>query len=442
MNQRSEIWRIGVRVLLLFVLIVVALLLLQNKLYYTFAFLTLFFLIAVVELVYFIYQYFSQVNKVLLALLYNDYSVDLKKTSYNTTLNNAIDLYNEIKTRQANELPIKLIYNQILNSLDSGVIILKLNDEDREVVFMNDFFCQYLGIPNTVKWIILKERIPQFCDFLEKRHFSDYKTSFDIQIDDKERHTFALQASNSLIQGQRYYIVLMDSIQRLMESKENEAWSTIMKIISHELMNSLTPIHSLAFNMKEIFNQEALSVDDKEDLVLSLDTIINRSSHLQNFVDRYRKLTMLPTPFFAEVELKGLLENVLKNYQVLFKEQSILLHLAARDNIVANVDQSQLEQVLINLLTNSIYALEGVNSKEIHFNLHTEGKRIFIEITDSGVLIDKNILPKIFLPFYTTRKTGAGIGLALSKSIIEAHNGYLYYKENEGRNTFVISLMA
>lgn len=442
MRQKSEIWRIGIRIVLLFILVVGALLLLQSKLYYTFVFVVLFFLATIIEFVFYIYQYFTQVNKVLLSLLYDDFSVDLKKSSFNATLNNAIDLYNKIKAKQSSDIPIKLIYSQILNSLESGVIILKLTDDNREIVFMNDFFCQYLGVPNSVKWLFLEERIPQFCDFLKGRNFADYKTSLDIQIDNKERHTFALQASNSLIQGQNYYIVLMDSIQRLMESKENEAWSTIMKIISHELMNSLTPIHSLAYNMKEIFAQESLSEDDKEDLVLSLDTIINRSSHLQDFVDRYRKLTMLPSPIFSRVNLRDILDEVLKNYQILFKSKGILLTVDAPIDVSVNIDQSQVEQVLINLLTNSIHAIEELEFKEIDFMLYADGKRIFMEISDSGPLIDRSILSKVFLPFYTTRKTGAGIGLALSKSIIEAHNGYLYYKENKGRNTFVISLLV
>lgn len=442
MRQKSEVLRITIRIVLLLLLMACSMLLFQQQLYYTFTFAVLLLLVSITEFIYFIYQYFTQVSKVILALLYDDFSVDMQKSRYNNTLNNAIDLYNKIKVKNANELPIKLIYNQILNSLDSGVIILKIEDNQKEILFMNDFFSTYLGVPNLSKWAILEERIPQFCAFLHARNFSDYKTSLDMQVDDKERQTFVLQASNALIQGKNYYIVLIDSIQRLMESKENEAWSTIMKVISHELMNSLTPIHSLTKNMHDIFKQESLSEEDKEDLILSLDTIINRSNHLQDFVDRYRKLTMLPTPVFHQVNLNHVIESVLKNYQVLLKEKAIQLTVEANSQIDAHIDQSQFEQVLINLLTNSIYAVEEMEHRAIDFRLYSEGKRIFVEIADSGLLIDKSILSKIFMPFYTTRKTGAGIGLALSKSIIESHNGYLYYRESEGRNTFVISLMV
>lgn len=441
MVQKAEVLRIAVRILLLLSFLVASILLFQSKMYYTFTFIVLLLIISIFEIIYFTYQYFTQVSKVLLALLYEDYSVDIQKSTYNITLNQSIDLYNKIKAKNADDLPIKLIYNKILNSLASGVIILKIVDEDKEIIFMNDFFAEYLAVPVLTKWSNLEERIPQFCAVLKAHDFSDYKTSLDIQVDDKERQTFILQASNSMIQGQNYYIVMIDSIQRLMESKENEAWSTIMKVISHELMNSLTPIHSLTKNMQEIFQQESLSEEDKEDLLLSLDTIINRSNHLQDFVDRYRKLTMLPSPVFSIVNLNSILEAIFTNYHVLIKEKSIQINIDAKEQLVASIDQSQFEQVLINLLTNSIHAVEEMENRTIDFRLYSEGKRIFVEVSDSGLLIDKNILSKIFMPFYTTRKTGAGIGLALSKSIIEAHNGYLYYKEYEGRNTFVISLM-
>lgn len=442
MRIKSEIIRITLRIVLLLALIVSSILLFQAKMYYTFTFLIFVFCVTVIEFVYFVHQYFNQVNKVILALLYNDFSIELRKSNYHTTLNNTIDLYNKIKVENANQLPFKVIYNQILNSLDSGVIILKIREDEKEIVFLNNFFCQYLGIPNSNNWQILEDRVPEFCDFLKQRNFSDFKTSLDIQVDNKERQTFVLQASNSFIQGHNYYIVLLDSIQRMMESKENEAWSTIMKVISHELMNSLAPIHSLSYNMKEIFEQEELTADDKEDLVLSLDTIINRSNHLQHFVDRYRKLTMLPTPVLARLSLNSVLESVMMNYQILFKEKGIALHLESKEIIHADIDQSQFEQVLINLLTNSIHAVEDLAEKEIIISLHKEGNRAFIEIADSGPIIDKSILAKVFLPFYTTRKSGAGIGLALSKSIIEAHNGYLYYRETNAKNTFVISLMV
>lgn len=402
----------------------------------------LIFCFAIVEFVYFFNNYFNQVNKVLLSLLYDDYSVELKKSSYNKTLNNAIDLYKKVKLNHVEQLPYKIIYNQILNSLVSGVLILKKNSEGNEVIFMNTFFCEYMALPETLNWSLVEERIPEFSDFLKDRDFSDFKTSLDIQVDKKERQTFVLQASNSIIQGQNYYIVLMDSIQRIMESKENEAWSSIMKVISHELMNSLAPIHSLSYNMKEILSQAQLMNEDKEDLVLSLDTIINRSNHLQDFVDRYRKLTMLPSPVLDKVNLNILLQSVLNNYQILFKDKSISIKVEADEAIDVQVDQAQFEQVLINLLTNSIHALEEMENREICFSIYKESKRVFVVISDSGRLIDESILPKIFLPFYTTRKTGAGIGLALSKSIIEAHNGYLYYQESEGRNTFVISLLV
>jgi two-component system nitrogen regulation sensor histidine kinase NtrY len=438
--MKSEIIHISLRVVLLFALIFGAILLFQHQLYYSFALFFLLILIAIVEFIHFIYQYLTQVNRIISALRYHDYSLQLKKTS-NETVNNAVELYAKIKEENAHQVPLKLIYNQILDSLESGVVIIKVIDDQKEVMFMNDYMCHFLDIPKTKSWNMLYQRADSFCKLLESRSFSDFKTSIDIQVDNKERQTFLVQASCTHIHRQKYYIVLMDSIQRMMESKENEAWGNIMKVISHELMNSLAPIHSLAYSMKEIIQKDDLDPEDQEDFRLSIDTIINRSNHLQKFVDRYRKLTMLPTPQFSKESIHDIIHGVIQNYQYLFREKGIIIHLNLIEDCLLDLDKIQFEQVIINLLTNSIYAVDELEEKEINISTAVEGKRFYIHFSDSGKLIDKDIVTKIFLPFYTTRKEGAGIGLALSKSIIEAHNSYLYYKEVADKNTFVISMI-
>lgn len=438
--MRPEIVNISFRVVILFALIFGAILLFQYKLYYSFALVFLAIVIAIIEFIYFIYQYLTQVNKIISALRYDDYALQLHKST-NETVNNAVELYAKIKEERTNQMPLQLIYNQILNSLESGVLIIKIKGDTKEIMFLNDYFCQFLDVPKTKNWNRLETRVPEFCLLIQDRKFSDFKTSLDIQIDNQERQTFVVQASCTHIHDQKYFLVLMDSIQRMMESKENEAWVNIMKVISHELMNSLAPIHSLAYSVKDIMDKEQFDVEDREDISLSIDTIINRSNHLQDFVDRYRKLTMLPTPQLSAESINNVINGVIHNYQYLFKEKNITINLDLSEDQMLDLDRVQFEQVIINILTNSIHALEDVDSKTIHIKTDTHGKRFYIQFSDSGKIIDRNILSKIFLPFYTTRKDGAGIGLALSKSIIEAHNGYLYYKEVNAKNSFVISLL-
>jgi len=152
-------------------------------------------------------------------------------------------------------------------------------------------------------------------------------------------------------------------------------------------------------------------------------------------------LAMLPSPKKEKVELSQLIEESLQIMAPLFKQEKIQI-----DNTISfkrwlEIDKKQMEQVIINLLTNSIYALSERKEKQITIAAEVKEKRIFITITDTGNGIDSEIEDKIFLPFFTTRKEGAGIGLTLSKSIVEAHGGYLAFQNEDDKTSFVICLV-
>jgi len=202
----------------------------------------------------------------------------------------------------------------------------------------------------------------------------------------------------------------------------------------------LTPIHSLAQHMDAIVKEGDFSAADREDLLLASQTIVNRSNHLQEFVERYRKLTMLPTPLKTNAQMEALLEQSIAQMQVLFKAADIQLVKHFENTEAIAVDVIQFEQVMINILTNSYHAIKATQNAQIELRLSQEKHKIFLDILDSGALIDAAIISKIFLPFYTTRKDGAGIGLTLSKTIIEAHGGHLIYMQLEDKNCFRIIL--
>jgi C4-dicarboxylate-specific signal transduction histidine kinase len=206
-------------------------------------------------------------------------------------------------------------------------------------------------------------------------------------------------------------------------------------------LNSLTPIRSLSQNLNELVQQESLSSEDLEDIKQSVATMHNRSNHLQEFVESYRKLAMLPSPKKEKTELSELVESCLQIMQPLFKKESIAVVNQLNFKRWITVDRNQMEQVIINLLTNSMYALEGKDQREISINAELKEKRLYFIITDTGAGIEPEIEDKIFLPFFTTRKDGAGIGLTLSKNIIEAHGGYLAFENGENGTKFTICLL-
>ena len=306
---------------------------------------------------------------------------------------------------------------------------------------MNEYFSKHFTVPKVSKWSYLRNQLPSLCGIIEEQNFEEIKTSLQIRVNNQDTQTFVMQSSRSKTFNQDYYIVLLDSIQKVVEKTEKEAWVNLMKVISHELLNSLTPIRSLSQNLQELVHQESLSQEDLEDMKQSVFTMLNRSDHLQKFVESYRKLAMLPTPKKERVELSQLIETTLQLMAPLFKQEKIEVSNTIAFNRWLTIDKNQMEQVLINLLTNSIYALSDQVEKQIIIAAEVKEKRIFITITDTGIGIDTEIEDKVFLPFFTTRKEGAGIGLTLSKSIVEAHGGYLAFQNENDTTCFVICLV-
>lgn len=433
-----------IRLLLLLVITISCFFLFQQQLYYSLFCSISIVALLLVELFYFIKNAFLFYDKTISAILQNDFSASYSDAYKSGNYSKLYELYETLKNREKELTSKEIVYRTILNNIDSGVLILEKAENDWRIFLMNDYFSNQFTVPKVSKWHYLKKQIPSFCSAIEQFGFQEVKTSVQIRINsDNDYQTFRLQASLSKSYNTEYYIIFLDSIQKVIEKKEKEAWINLMKVISHELMNSLTPIRSLSQNLQEIVSQESLTQEDFDDIRLSLSTIITRSDHLQFFVDNYRKLAMLPSPQKEKVSLLSLTTSCITTMVPLFKTHGITLYNKIDFDRWLFIDRKQMEQVILNLLTNSMYALsdDTAERKEIEISASVAHNRVFIIISDSGSGIEKEIQDKIFLPFFTTRKEGAGIGLTLSRNIVEAHGGYLNFQRDSSHTTFMISLI-
>lgn len=435
-NQFSKIL-IGIRILLFVLFLFTTSYFIFNKYWFTATFFSLLSILSLVELISYLNHYFSYNQKIITALLYDDFSLNIREI--NTLKDQHIlQLYHKIKAEKQANFSKEILYQQLLNSVSSGFLILKKEKDDRKIIVMNNYFQELFDVPKSSSWNKLKKFIPQFSEVLDKNNFQEIKSLIEIQIDQEQRQTYIIQNSKTIIEGDEYDIIFLDSIQRVIDSTEKEAWMNVMKIIAHEIINSLTPIYSLANTTKTYFESDELTKEDYDDIRLSLDTIMNRSQHLQTFVEQYRQLTTLSLPVKSTYHLKEMAQEVHQSFKHELEEKKIEFILSIPTHITVNVDRIQFEQVLINLMKNAIYAVENATNKTIEISCKQTDNRLQIIMHDSGNLIDETILPKIFLPFYTTRKNGAGIGLTLSKTIIEAHKGHLFYKQVNNQKEFVI----
>jgi len=264
-----------------------------------------------------------------------------------------------------------------------------------------------------------------------------------ISINDEEKQ-LSVYAIELLLGGKNYKLVSLQNIQSELEENEMEAWQKLVRVLTHEIMNSVTPISSLATtveaellgHMEKGTGACELNREEMEDIHLAVKTIQRRSEGLIRFVSDFRSLTHTPEPKFQLVAVQELFDQV----QVLFKkdmsEGGVVFNLSVTpSNLAINMDPQLIQQVLINLIKNALQALDGKENKRIELvAFQDEKNHVQITLKDNGRGIDEDALPKIFIPFFTTKKTGSGIGLSLSRQIMRRHNGSISVRSkiNEG----------
>jgi two-component system nitrogen regulation sensor histidine kinase NtrY len=216
------------------------------------------------------------------------------------------------------------------------------------------------------------------------------------------------------------FLLSLLNIKTELEENELNSWQNLISVLTHEIMNSITPIHSLNGSMSKYLDRIQGNVETVEKAKNSLEVINRRSQSLMNFVDRYRKISTVPLPHIQKIEVAELINDVVTLLENDLKDITLHVH---HNNEKLKADPSQIEQVLINILRNATHALEGAQRKEISINTATKENQFFITISDTGKGIQPELLEKIFIPFFTTRPEGSGIGLTLSRLIMQRHGG-------------------
>lgn len=249
----------------------------------------------------------------------------------------------------------------------------------------------------------------------------------------------ALQASEFKLHGQAYTLVSIQDIRSELEEKEVDAWQKLIRILTHEIMNSMTPISSLAATAQDLVAR-SLGAGDAEslsDITLALKTIEKRSAGLLHFVDGYRNLARIPKPNLKFFPARDLVARVNQLLQAPLAESGVRFeHELRPENLELLADPDLLEQVLINLLLNAADAVKGrANARVELAGFLDERGRPVIQVRDNGVGIPEENLDKIFIPFFSTKEGGSGIGLSLSRQVMQLHNGTIGVASRPGEET-------
>ena len=238
----------------------------------------------------------------------------------------------------------------------------------------------------------------------------------------------SLHVKDFILQNKSFRLVLLQNIHIELEQKEVEAWQKLISVLTHEIMNSVTPIVSLSSAINQMLHNEDLSklpADDQEDIIASLQTIENRSKGLLKFVNAYKDFSKTPELKITDVNIVSMIERLTSLLKPDLEKSNIRLVMDIKaSELKVKADHELLEQVLINLIKNAIEALDGAENGEISIAVRRAGaKKIAMTIEDNGPGMSKETIDRIFTPFYTTKKKGTGIGLSFARQIMKLHNG-------------------
>jgi two-component system, NtrC family, nitrogen regulation sensor histidine kinase NtrY len=330
-----------------------------------------------------------------------------------------------------------LYLQKILELVETGILSYEM--ESGDVVWMNDSLKRILGMPYLKS---LKS--------LEKRDIYLYKEIQQLQPGagkiisiSKDNGIVKVLASATAFQtdDKTYKLAAFQNVNEALDEAEAKAWQKLLSVMTHEIMNSVAPISSLAETMldrlqkaTEFMREQPAAV---EDLELGIETIRRRSEGLLKFTETYRNLNKIVAPTLSKVYVRNLFENLHQLMLPTLQQKNVELDIILQNpDLSYELDPTLIEQVLINLLVNAIEAVKDKPNPRIQLSAFSAAgsSKINIKVADNGCGIPPSLMDRIFIPFFTTRKNGSGIGLSLCQQILLLHKGSIQVQsvENEG----------
>lgn len=389
----------------------------------------------------------QEIKELTEALTYKDFSRKYPEKSRNKKRHQAFNHIIEIFFDLAREKEAQQHYlKEMLELVDTGILAYDI--DTYETLWMNDAFATMLNIPRIKSLNWLKKKNETLFHEIQEIPLRE-SLLFTIHA---RKQTIKTMANASLFQtnGKTYKLIAFHNISATMEEVESSAWKGLLNVMTHEIMNSIVPVASLSDTLKrkvQAFpeNTDMQPLADREDMAFALETIHRRSEGLLRFAETYRNLSQKIVPRMQQQNLFDLISSIYSLMLPSLQQKGIGFDLKT-DNptVCSEMDRDLIEQVVINFITNATNAVGEKEQPQIHLfsGIDTAGHP-YITVVDNGSGIADDIREKIFIPFFSTKKKGNGIGLSISREIINQHNGkiHLQSQPNEG-SAFTILFRA
>ena len=402
------------------------------------------FPVAVIELIYFYRLQKNaqdEVQQFVESIHYRDFSRNFNVKEAPVELQSLRQGFNEINTTFkiiSKEKETQFHYLQkVLELVDTGILSYKITNG--EIVWMNESLKKILELPY-LKTI----------HSLEKRNPTLYQQIIALEPGERvisnihrEKANLKVVLSSSAFQTDdiQYKLVVFQNVSEALEETESEAWHKLLSVMTHEIMNSVTPISSLSNTLQNMLKQLIEDTSDPnhlaEDIELGIETIRKRSEGLLKFTETYRNLNKITRARLTHVHISELFGNIHRLMQPNLRQKNIDVEIILKEPLLAvQMDAGLIEQVLINLILNAIDAVKNQPEPRIVLSAYTDNDgKIIIKLADNGSGMSEEVMDKIFVPFFSTKKNGNGIGLSLCKQIMLAHKGSIFVQSAEKEGT-------
>ncbi|MBN1213682.1 MAG: GHKL domain-containing protein [candidate division Zixibacteria bacterium] len=424
-------------------------LVLHTSLYVTGFIVGLIIILQVFSLIYFVEKTNRDLSRFLASIKYSDFSHSFSQSLKGKTFAALKEAFTEVVSefhRARSEKEEQYRYLQtVVQHIGLGILSF---DQEGEVDLINTAAKRLLKI-NYLKNInsLAVTARPLYETLYNLVPGEKVLVRFDV---DGESMTLSIYPTEFKMRQRSITLVSMQNIESELAEQEMAAWQKLIRVLTHEIMNSVTPIASLASTINEMMGETELSPDSgkvsmrsevKTDIRDAVATIEKRSQGLLHFIDAYRSLTRIPVPNFQIFPVSEIFNRVVPLMKEQLDSNGIQLTINIEpDSLELTADPDLIEQVLINLIMNAIQALRNRDDGEIELQSRlNEHDRVIIAVTDNGPGIPEDIRDRIFTPFYTTKKTGSGIGLSLSRQIMRLHKGNITFQSvPDEKTTFIM----
>lgn len=348
-----------------------------------------------------------------------------------TSFNQINDTYKEISMDK--EIQHQYL-DRVINMLNSAIIFYQL--DSGKVLWVNDAFKQLFHMPHLGNISALK-----------KKHEELYEKTMRLDVGQQQMESvqskkgkikLLIQSSSFETQDAVFRIVVYQNINEAMDETETKAWQKLLRVLTHEIMNSIAPISSLAETLNGRLNHFR-GQEDIEDLKVGISTIQRRSQGLLHFAKSYRMINKVDEPLLAPISAAQLFEHIYQLLEPTILQKNVDVDIILKNTrLVLHADVNLIEQVIINLMLNAIDAVKLNDNPYISLSAIEADGKIQVRIEDNGIGIPSDLQEQIFTPFFTTKKTGTGVGLTLSKQIMLLHKGTIFVNSEEGKGSVFI----